>query len=90
MATLTMRKLWAFIESLSLTKKDRDWLVNKLTEPSPHQVNPYDISPSGDDFFADSRNVEAVQRDIDAAHRPGAKFTSLETKDDIKALINSL
>ncbi len=90
MATLTMRKLWAFIESLSLTKKDRDWLVNKLTEPSPHQVNPYDISPSGDDFFADSRNVEAVQRDIDAAHRPDAKFTRLETKDDINALINSL
>jgi hypothetical protein len=85
-----MRKLWAFIESLSLTKKDRDWLVNKLTEPSPHQVNPYDISPSGDDFFADSRNVEAVQRDIDAAHRPDAKFTRLETKDDINALINSL
>ena len=52
--------------------------------------NPYDISPSGDDFFADSRNVEAVQRDIDAAHRPGAKFTRLETKDDINALINSL
>ena len=85
-----MRKLWAFIESLSLTKKDRDWLVSKLTEPSPHQVNPYDISPSGDDFFADSRNVEAVQRDIDAAHRPDAKFTRLETKDDINALINSL
>ena len=90
MATLTMRKLWAFIESLSLTKKDRDWLVSKLTEASPHQVNPYDISPSGDVFFADSRNVEAVQRDIDAAHRPGAKFTRLETKDDINALINSL
>ena len=85
-----MRKLWAFIESLSLTKKDRDWLVSKLTEASPHQVNPYDISPSGDDFFADSRNVEAVQRDIDAAHRPDAKFTRLETKDDINALINSL
>ena len=44
--------------------------------------NPYDISPSGDDFFADSRNVEAVQLDIYAAHRPGAKFTRLETKDD--------
>ena len=52
--------------------------------------NPYDISSSGDEFFADSRNVEAVQRDIDAAHRPGAKFTGLETKDDINALINSL
>ena len=39
--------------------------------------NPYDISSSGDVFFADSRNVEAVQRDIDAAHRLGAKFTGL-------------
>lgn len=89
MATLTMNKLWSFIESLSLTKKDREWLVNKLTEPS-FQVNPYDISPSGDDFFADSRNVDAVQRDIDAAHRPGAKFTRLESRDDIEAFINSL
>lgn len=52
--------------------------------------NPYDISPSGDDFFADSRNVEAVQRDIDAAHRPSVKFTRLETKDDINAIIYSL
>lgn len=89
MASLTMNKLWAFIESLSLTEKDRNWLVGKLTEPSKH-VNPYDISSSGDTFFADSRNVEAVQRDIDAAHRPGAQFTRLETKDDITALINSL
>ena len=84
-----MNKLWAFIESLSLTQKDRDWLVGKLTEPS-YRVNPYDISPSGDDFFADVRNVEAVQRDIDAAHAPRAKFTRLETKEDVTALINSL
>ena len=89
MATLTMNQLWSLIESLSLTQKDRDWLVSKLTEPS-HKVDPYDISPSGDDFFADSRNVEAVQHDIDEAHRPEAEFTRLETKDDITAFINSL
>ena len=89
MATLTMNKLWSFIESLSLTQKDREWLVGKLTEPT-FRVNPYDISPSGDDFFADSRNVEAVQRDIDEAHKPGAKFTRLESKDDVMAFINQL
>ncbi len=84
-----MNKLWAFIESLSLTQKDREWLVGKLSEPS-YQADPYDISPSGDPFFADVRNVEAVQRDIDAAHQPGAKFVRLESKEDIDALINSL
>jgi len=89
MATLTMNKLWSFIESLSLTQKDREWLVGKLTEPT-FRVDPYDISPSGDDFFADSRNVEAVQRDIDEAHKPGAKFTRLESKDDVMAFINQL
>ncbi len=89
MATLTMNKLWAFIESLSLTQNDREWLVGKLTEPT-YRVNPYDISPSGDDFFADSRNVEAVQRDIDEAHKPGAKFARLESKDDVMAFINQL
>ena len=89
MATLTMNKLWAFIESLSLSQKDRDWLVDKLKEPS-FRIDPYEISPSGDTFFADSRNVEAVKKDIAEAHRPGAKFTRLESKEDVMELINSL
>ena len=89
MATLTMNKLWAFIESLSLSQKDRDWLAGKLLEPS-FRVDPYDISPSGDSFFADARNVKAVEKDVEEAHRPGAKFTRLETKEDVMELINSL
>ncbi len=89
MATLTLNKLWDFIESLSLTEKDREWLVGKLQEPS-YYVDPHDVSPSGDDFFADSRNVKAVEDDIAEAHRPGAKFTRLESKEDVMSLINSL
>ena len=89
MATLTMNKLWAFIESLSLSQKDRDWLAGKLLEPS-FRVDPYDISPSGDSFFADARNVKAVEKDVEEAHRPGAKFTRLETEEDVMELINSL
>ena len=89
MATLTMNKLWSFIESLSLSQKDRDWLIDKLQKPSFH-VDPYEISPSGDTFFADARNVEAVKKDIAEAHRPGAKFTRLESKEDVMELIIAL
>lgn len=54
------------------------------------RVNPYDISPSGDSFFSDARNVKAVEEDIAKAHQPGTKFTRLENKEDITAFINSL
>jgi len=54
------------------------------------QIDPYEISPSGDSFFADARNVEAVEEDIAKAHQPGAKFTRLESKEDITEFINSL
>ena len=58
MATSATNKLWAYIESLSLSKRDRNWLAGKLLEPA-HDADPYEISPSGDTFFADSRNVKA-------------------------------
>jgi hypothetical protein len=34
--------------------------------------------------------VKAVEEDIAKAHQPGAKFTRLESKEDITAFINSL
>lgn len=89
MATVATNKLWAYIESLSLSRRDRNWLAGKLLEPS-FKVDPYEVSPSGDSFFADSRNVKAVKHDITEAHRPNAKFTRLESKEDIIAMINEL
>lgn len=89
MTTIALNKLWSYLQSLALTAKDREWLVGKLQEPT-YAVDPYAISPSGDSFFADSRNIKAVEDDIAAAHKPGAKFTRLETKDDIMQMINSL
>ena len=61
-----------------------------MTQKNSFRVDPYEISPSGDAFFADSRNVEAVEEYIAKAHQPGAKFTRLENKEDITAFINSL
>lgn len=89
MATAATNKLWAYIESLSLSRRDRNWLAEKLLEPSS-QTDPHEVSPSGDSFFADIRNVKAVEHDIAEAHRPNAKFTRLESKEDIMALINDL
>ena len=89
MATAATNKLWAYIESLSLSKRDRSWLASKLLGPT-HDADPYEISPSGDTFFADSRNVKAVEEDIRKAHKPQAKFTRLESKEDIMSMINAL
>lgn len=89
MATAATNKLWAYIESLSLSKRDRSWLAGKLLEPTS-DADPYEVSPSGDPFFADSRNVKAVEEDIRRAHSPQAKFTRLESKDDIMSMINAL
>lgn len=89
MTTYALNNLWNYLQGLSLSQNDREWLAGKLREPS-YQVNPYEVSPSGDKFFSDSRNVRAVEEDIAAAHHPEAKFTRLETKDDIMHLINSL
>jgi hypothetical protein len=89
MATVATNKLWAYIKSLSLSESDRSWLAGKLLEPS-YDVDPHEVSPSGDTFFADSRNVRAVEKDIAKSHRPDAKFTRLESKDDVLSLIESL
>ena len=63
--------------------------ISKSPKPS-YRVDPHEISPSGDSFFADSRNVRAVEKDIAKAHRQGAKFTRLESKENITEFINSL
>ena len=34
MTALALNNLWTYIESLSLKKKDREWLAGKLREPT--------------------------------------------------------
>lgn len=63
--------------------------ISKM-QKSSFRVDPYEVSPSGDVFFADSRNVKAVEEDIAKVHKPGAKFTCLENKEEIDTFINSL
>jgi len=76
----SLKKILGAIKGVTISKSLKE----------PFRVDPYEISPSGDTFFADSRNVKAVEEDIAKAHQPDAKFTRLENKEDITAFINSL
>ena len=94
MTTMALNNLWRYLQGLSLSASNQRWLGERLIEASAKHgaatEDPYAISPSGDKFFADSRNVKAVENDIAAAHKPDAKFTRLETKEDIMQMINAL
>ena len=34
MTTFALNNLWTYLQGLSLSQKDREWLANKLIEPS--------------------------------------------------------
>ena len=76
----SLKKILGAIKGVSISKPQN----------RSYRVDPYEISPSGDSFFADARNVKAVEEDIAKAHQSGAKFTRLESKEDITEFINSL
>lgn len=60
------------MQTLSLTKKNREWLTARLNEPTvppeiaaipeEYRVDPYLVSPSGDPYWADRRNVEDAKK----------------------------
>ena len=43
---------------------DEKWIRDFFAIPDEHRCNPFDISPSGDLFWADKRNVEHVKETV--------------------------
>jgi len=41
------------------------WMKDFLSIPKKYRVNPFDISPSGDVYYADKRNVEELNRRLE-------------------------
>ena len=52
-----------------------DWVKDFLAIPDEYRVNPFDISPSGDLFYADCRNVAYVDQAVKQAKK--GKFREL-------------
>lgn len=41
---------------------NEDWINEFMNIPEEYRVNPFDISPSGDLFFADKRNIDRINK----------------------------
>jgi hypothetical protein len=55
--------------------------------PKEYRCDPYEISPSGDMFWADKRNVEIVKKAIKNKDQIAEKLNSM---DDIKKFLSNL
>ena len=55
--------------------------------PEEYRCDPYEISPSGDLFWADRRNLEIVKKAIENKEQIADKLNSA---DDIKNFLNNL
>jgi len=62
---------------------DDDMLVDI---PKEYRCDPYEVSPSGDMFWADKRNVEKVKKAIESKE----VAATLKSTDDIKNFLDSL
>jgi hypothetical protein len=60
--------------------------------PPEYRCNPFDMSPSGDLFYADKRNVEHVKKAIEEGNNQikAGKSTSVNGLEELDAFLNSL
>jgi uncharacterized short protein YbdD (DUF466 family) len=58
-----------------------NWVREFFAIPQEYRCNPFNISPSGDIFWADKRNVEQLEKTIEASKT--TNWTRLK-KEDIK------
>jgi hypothetical protein len=44
-----------------------DWMKEFMSIPLQYRCNPFEVSPSGDLFYADKRNIEHLNKSIEQA-----------------------
>ena len=55
--------------------------------PEEYRCDPYEISPSGDPFFADKRNVEALDKIFSDKDSMEVSGEPLKSREDIERLL---
>jgi uncharacterized short protein YbdD (DUF466 family) len=61
-----------------------NWVREFFAIPEEYRCNPFDVSPSGDLFWADKRNVQQLKDTIEAAKT--TNWTRLKKEDQKKFL----
>jgi hypothetical protein len=71
---------------------DKDWVSGFLSIPDAYKCNPFEISPSGDIFWADRRNVEYLKQSIESAEKEkqAGSITSLKGKEELNSFFDLL
>ncbi|MBR6197330.1 MAG: hypothetical protein IKQ72_06980 [Bacteroidaceae bacterium] len=72
MTALALNNLWTYIESLSLKKKDREWLAGKLLEPTAE-----DTKTAQQKAYVKETLTRALD-EVKRAKREGRKLQSLD------------
>jgi hypothetical protein len=62
---------------------DEEWMNEYFAIPVEYRCNPFDISPSGDIFWADKRNVEQLDQSIKQAREGKITRLSREKQKEI-------
>lgn len=65
---------------------DEDWVNGFMSIPAEYRVNPFDVSPSGDLFFADKRNIEHVNQAIQSIKEGKGKEMTIDQIDKLLEL----
>jgi hypothetical protein len=72
MTTVALQNLWTYINGLSLKRKDREWLANKLLEPTE-----VDAETKRQQAFVKESLTRAIN-EVKAAKREGRQLTTLD------------
>jgi len=65
---------------------DENWIREFFDIPEEYRCNPFDISPSGDLFWADKRNIEVVK----GAVKDKKSAVRINSKEELRKLLDSL
>lgn len=60
-----------------------EWIEEFMAIPSEFRCNPFEISPSGDLFFADKRNIDHLNKSIEQAKAGLKRTLSKEEQQDL-------
>ena len=68
------------------------WAKEFFSIPEEFRCNPFEMSPSGDLFWADRRNVEHVKKQIEISKKQfkEGKYTECKTLEDNYKFLDSL
>ncbi|SEK99062.1 hypothetical protein [Parapedobacter koreensis] len=68
---------------------DENWVKGFMEIPAEYRINPFEISPSGDLYYADRRNVERLKEAIsDPEQRKVVK--TVKNKAELQTFLESL